>query len=334
VAAAEDTLANYAGSRTTALLALARANNLDAELLLAREIARQRPATPEQDAYSHPLVLFRFGEKAVVADAETPGLAFGVVPPALSHDDAIAVPLQDAVAQAGKIMVALPASAGDETSVADGDITFDAEGNLTARLTIRMGASRGSQMRSILQGVQPSGRGRFFEQLALRIFPGVAAATGEVRNEHDAERPLELVLTCRAPRFLALNGTVADMEQLAPALGLRKMYGVGSRQLPLYVDMPLIERTVFRVHLPAGSRLASKAGDLHLQNEFGSYILKLTETGPSEFEVLREFRIPAQVIPPERFGTFANFARQVDEAERQRVTIGQAAATTASTGAK
>lgn len=333
VAAAEDTLANYAGSRTTALLAMARANNLDAELLLAREIARQRPASPEQDAYSHPLVLFRFGEKAVVADAETPGLAFGVVPPTLSREDAIAVPLE-AEELAGEIMVALPASAGDETSVADGDITFDAEGNLTARLTIRMGASRGSQMRSILQGVQPSGRGRFFEQLALRIFPGVASATGEVRNEHDAERPVELVLTCRAPRFLAFNGPVADMEQLAPALGLRKMYGVGSRQLPLYVDMPLIERTVFRVHLPGGSRLAARAADLHLRNEFGSYTLKLTETGPSEFEVLREFRIPAQVIPPERFGTFANFARQIDEAERQRITIGQAAAVTASTGAK
>jgi tetratricopeptide (TPR) repeat protein len=327
VASAEDTLTNFAGSRTTALLAMARAAGLDAELLLARDVTSPRPEKPELATYSHPLVLFHLSGKDIVADAETAGLAFGIVPPGFSHDDALLVPVH--AATSSNLMVALPASAGDELSIAEGDVTFDAQGNLQARLTIRMGASRSSQMRSILSGIEPSGRRHFFEQLALRIFPGVSEASGEVQNEYDAEKSLVLIVNCRASRFLNFNGSVADIEQLAPALGLRRMYGLGSRRLPLYVDMPLVETTVFHVYLAKGFRLAARAADLRTRNEFGTYALEFSEKNEGAFDVRRTFRIPVQVIAPERFDAFAQFARQIDDAERQRLTISTATVNTA-----
>ena len=318
LASAESTLADYRGSRTATLLALARAAGIEADVLLARKLEEARPAAPEPNIYRHPLVRFRFGDHEVLADAEDTGLAFGVAPSELAPDEALLVSLSRPEAAQ---FVSLNAAAADEQSVAQGDVNFDAEGNLSATVTIRMGSARGAQMRGILGGIAPDERRHFFEQLALRIFPGAMDADGSVANEQDAELPLELKVTCRAPHFLNLEGDNLEIEQLAPALGLRKIYGLGPRHFPLYVATPLVETTTFRVHLPAGLRVRALARNFEESNEFGSYSAAFRQTGPGEFEVRRSFRIPVQVIPPNRFDSFAQMSRRIDDAERQRLTL-------------
>jgi hypothetical protein len=322
---AETTLADFSGNRTVALLAMARAAGLDADLLLARDLNRPHPTIAARDAYTRPLVLFRFGHRQIAADAESEGVRFGVLPPTIAHDDALVVPLTDPTAGAPRtaaaLIVPVPASLGDEHSNADGDISFDPHGDMTAKVTIRMGAARSAQMRNILSGIEPGGRRRFIEQIAMRIFPGAMDANGEVRNENDSDEPLELRLSCRAPHFLSFTGDTADVDQLAPALGLRKMYGSGPRHLPLYIDMPLVETTSFHVHLPAGVRVAGQPRGARIRSDFGSYSVEFRNAGESEFDVRRSFRIPVQVIAPDRFEAFARFEQQIDEIERQRVTL-------------
>jgi hypothetical protein len=321
---AETTLADFAGNRTVVLLAMARAAGLDAELLLARDLDRPRPTIAARDAYTRPLVLFHFGHRQVVADAESEGVPFGVLPPTIAHDDALAVPLTDVTVGASRtaaLIVPVPAALGDEHSVADGDISFDHHGDMTAKVTIRMGAARSAQMRNILSGIEPGERRRFIEQIAMRIFPGAIDANGEVLNESNPDQPLELRLSCRAPHFLSFIGDTADVDQLAPALGLRKMYGLGPRHLPLYIDMPLVETTRFHVHLPGGIKVLDQPQNARIQSDFGSYSVEFRKAGESEFDVSRSFRIPVQVIVPDRFEAFARFERQIDEIERQRVTL-------------
>jgi hypothetical protein len=197
-----------------------------------------------------------------------------------------------------------------------------------------MGAARSAEMRNILRGIAPGERGRFFQQLAMRIFQGATETAGEARNEDDPQYPLELHLTCQAPRFLALTGNTVDMEQLAPALGLRKMYGLGSRRFPLYIDTPLIETTVFRVHPPAGFRVIGQMPALEAKSQFGAYTLKVSVTGDDQIEIRRAFSIPVQVIAPDHFDEFARFARQMDDAERQRITLERSANTQYSAATK
>jgi len=43
-------------------------------------------------------------------------------------------------------------------------------------------------------------------------------------------------------------------------------------------------------------------------------------------EIQRSFEIPVQVIAPERYPDFARFAGRIDDAERQRITLGVEAA--------
>ncbi len=318
--AAEDTLAARSGSRTAALLAVARAAGLRADLLLARDAGTPSPRAAQPGVYTRPLVRFRLTNGEVVVDAETEGMAFGALLPTVARSDALLVPIETDPVLARNAVVSLADVFSTEQSVADGDIVLDDAGDLEARITIRMGATRAAQMRSILAGIAPGQRQHFFEQLALRICPGAGGASGVVRHETDFERPLEIRLTCRAPHYINPAGS-SDMDQLVPVLGLSKMYGTGSRRFPLYIDAPLFESATFRLRLPAGIAVARRPADLVLRTEFGEYSAIFRQTADHELEIQRSFHIPVQVVAPARFAAFSQFALQIDDAERQRITL-------------
>jgi hypothetical protein len=88
---AEDTLANGQGSRSMALLALARAHGLKAELLLARKI--EQNCGKELSCYTDPMLRLwlPIGESADV-DAVSDDLPFGAIPPSLDTREVHLVP--------------------------------------------------------------------------------------------------------------------------------------------------------------------------------------------------------------------------------------------------
>ena len=131
------------------------------------------------------------------------------------------------------------------------------------------------------------------------------------------------LLHCRAPQFVNLSGQTADLDQFVPTLGLKKMYATGSeRKFPLFVDTPLFETATFRVHLPEGTRMMHLAADAQLRSEFGRYSVSFRQVQPGVVEIRRDFRIPVQVVPEQKIGAFRSFAAQIDNAERQRMTVG------------
>lgn len=328
---AEATLANYSGSRTVALLALAEAMGIRSDLLMTRDLGMPRPTAITPQAYSRPLIVFhiRSGQTArdIVVDAENDGLGFGGISPAIARTDAMLVPLR-----AGRgnesLIAAVPQSLLEDHSIAEGDVTIDDDGDLTASVLIRMGAGRSAQMRSILGGIAPEGRQHFFEQLAMRIFPGASEASGEIHNESDPDHQLELTVSCRAPRFINFRQSVADLDQLVPALGLRKLYfAAGPRRAPLYIDTPLIETATFHVHLTGTGRFASIPTGVVERSEYGEYSVAFNQLAPNTIDIRRDFRIPVQVIAAGRFEDFSRFARRIDDAERQRLSVERAAPT-------
>jgi len=42
---------------------------------------------------------------------------------------------------------------------------------------------------------------------------------------------------------------------------------------------------------------------------------------PHQVDIHRDFRIPVQVIAPDKYRAFVNFASGIDEAERQRISL-------------
>ncbi len=329
---AEDTLAVGAGSRTAALLAIARAAGLHADLMLARAagdaLSEGGVPRPSSAAYTRPLVRFSVRDRnrelrEIIVDPETDGLAFGTLPPSIERADALAIPLAPGDFREAPI-TQLPSGAATDQSVARGDVTLDSEGNLQAGITIVLGAWRGAQMRSILAGIEFGQRAHFYAQLAARIFPGAEDVTGSTRNEGDPDHPLEISMRCRVLGFISLAPGTADIDQLVPTLGLKKMFISGSiRQFPLFLDTPLIESATFRLHLPAGVSITRVANGAQIATDFGKYSVAFRRIDPQTWEIRRSFQIPVQVIPATRFAEFAQFAARIDDLERQRITLGR-----------
>ncbi|MGZ4788037.1 MAG: DUF3857 domain-containing protein [Terriglobales bacterium] len=317
---AEDTLAAGEGDRSVALIALARAAGLSADLVLARDVSSANPII-SAGAFTRPLVRVRFplSGRSVVLDMQDPGMTLGGVSPRLDRREALLVPL---IADEHEPPLIAFTSRQTEQSTAAGDLNLDADGGLHAKITITLGSWRSAQMRSTLATTEPGDRDQFFRDMANRIFNRATDVHAEARNEHNLAAPLQLVLSCRVPNFVDVSEDHVDIDQLVPALGLNRMYTSSkSRRFPLYVDTPLSELTTFRVSLPAGMRLAHRINGSDIHNSFGHYRVASRELGANTFEVTREFDIPVQVVTPGRYADFAGFASLIDAAERERFTL-------------
>ena len=318
--AAEDTLQNGQGSRTSALLALARIAGLKAGLLLARKVDQSCGKEPDFSCYTEPLVRFWPAKgEAVDVDAESDDLPFGAIPPSLDTRDALFIPLLAEEEKKPEI-VALTTSLESEKSVAEGDLSFH-EGDLVANIQVQLGPVRAQEVRSTLRNAGERERQAFFEQLALRIFPGATAVTGATAHEDDPEQPLKLSFRCTVQQFInRQNGTI-EINQLAPALGLATLYArTPERKFPLYIESLFFESTVFHLHLSAGMDVRSLPADFAGKTEFGEYALRFVRS-PRQVDIHRDFHIPVQVVAPEKYGAFLNFAVQIDEAEGQRISL-------------
>lgn len=315
---AEDTLANGQGSRTTALLAMARAVGLKAELLLARRI--EQSCGKELSCYTEPLARFSLpnGETADV-DAESDDLAFGDIPPSLDTREAHLVPLLSAEEKKTEIVALNPRLAG-EKSFAEADLSFS-EGDLVASIHVQLGSVRAQEVRNTLRSAGEHERQAFFEQLASRIFPGAASVTGVAAHESDPEQPLKLSVRCTVPQFMTRQSGLAEINQLAPDLGLATLYAkTTARKFPLLIDSLFFENTVFHVHLPAGMAVHSLPADFNEKTEFGEYTLRFVRLA-QQIDIHRDFHIPVQVIAPDRYSAFVNFAMRIEDAERQRISL-------------
>ena len=315
---AEDTLANGQGSRTTALLAMARAAGLKADLLLARRI--EQSCSKELSCYTEPLVRFWLsnGEPADV-DAESDDLAFGDISPSLNAREAHLVPLQSDEEKKTEIVALNPRLAG-EKSFAEADLSFS-EGDLVASIHVQLGSVRAQEVRNTLRSAGEHERQAFFEQLATRIFPGATSVTGAAAHESDPEQPLKLSVRCAVPQFMTRQSGVAEINQLAPDLGLAALYArTPTRKFPLLVDSVFFENTVFHVHLPSGMAVHSLPADFTDKTEFGEYTLRFVLL-PQQIDIHRDFHIPVQVIAPEKYAAFVNFAMRIEDAERQRISL-------------
>jgi hypothetical protein len=316
--AAEDTLDNGQGSRTMALLALARAVGLNAELLLARKI--EQDCGKELSCYTVPLVRFWLQNREPVdVDAESDDLPFGTIPPSLDAREAHLIPLHPGEEKKPEVVTLSPRFS-DEKSVAEADLSFS-DSDLVASIHVQLGAMRAQEVRNLLRSAGEREKQAFFEQLAMRIFPGAASITGTAAHENDPEQPLKLWVRCTVPQFINRQSSTAEINQLAPTLGLATLYAkTPTRKFPLLIDSLFFESTVFHLHLPNGMEVHSLPADFTEKSEFGEYALRFVRM-PHQLDIHRDFRIPLQVIAPDKYGPFANFALRIDEAERQRISL-------------
>jgi len=112
-----------------------------------------------------------------------------------------------------------------------------------------------------------------------------------------------------------------EITQLAPSLGLATLYAkTPTRKFPLYIDSLFFESTVFHLHLVPGIEVWSLPADFAGKSEFGEYALRFTRF-QHQLDIHRAFRIPVQIVSPEKYAAFVKFALEIDDVERQRISL-------------
>jgi hypothetical protein len=220
----------------------------------------------------------------------------------------------------------------DQKSVATADLELDSEGKIHGSLHIRFGSFRGAQVRTALRSMSAHDRQMYFEQIASRILPNPHGVSASVLNQEDISHPLQLDLKVSSASVGHLNGSELEIGQVIPALGLSRLYAsLPERRQDLLLETPLIENSEFLVHLPPGIEPLRMPESANLHTEFGDYRTQFQLEKPNVIKIVRNFRIPVQVVSPAKYPDFAKFALQIDSAERQLITIAQSPMVTAET---
>jgi tetratricopeptide (TPR) repeat protein len=334
LASAEDTLSSGSGSRSATFMALAQASGIDAGMVLARKLGADE--LPERFAYPlaeiHGAAGPSFAAGSLFIDLETENAAFGALPVALDRTQTLRLQLRangdvGARSDAGLFTRIHPLNDGQERSQAEGNLTLTPAGELQAELLIRLGATRGAQLRGTMRRADSAARQQYLVQLAGRILPGATDVSGSVENADDNNTPMLLRLRCRVPEFVTASRTTLDLEQFLPGLGLPQTHAATpTRSLPLLLEDVLIERARFAVHLPPGVSLVHTPRPVRLNSPFGEYRLEVVSKGAQDFEIVRDFNIPAQLVSPGKYPGFRAFALRIDQVEREQVSFSWPAA--------
>jgi tetratricopeptide (TPR) repeat protein len=324
LASAEDTLSDNSGSPTTALISLARARGLQADLVLARGIASPLAAVPSLSAYDRPLVQITLHcsprvSRTVLVDVEDGNLPFGALPPDLYLADALLVPAQAVDSNLPSIIALHPERNNFATS-AQGDSTVDEAGDLHGVVQIQFSDWRSAELRTGSSGTNP--QTQLLMHIAQTLFKDATDIIGSVKNLDDPDQPLSARIIFRVPHFWNLGSQQSpDVAQLAPAIGLKTRYtGSTKRVFPLYVDEPVIETSTFRVHLPAEVAVKNVPATTDVVTQFGTFRMEVRETEDG-IEIDRRVSTAVQVIPPDRLSDFTEFADQIDRAEHARLAL-------------
>lgn len=319
---ADESFAQGIGSRAAALIALLAAMDFDVDLVLAADRGSQNPAEncSGSRCCTHPLVrvVLPDRETQLLLDPQLDGLAAGALSPEVEGEPAIVISRKHSspVAEA----VSIPQRT-DQRSTATADLQLDESGSLQGTIHVRFGSLRGAQMRESLRQLTASDRQGYFEEIAGRILPGAGEVSGSLLHEDDPEQPLELELTAKVSKFARWNGTELQLGQVAPALGLSRMYAtLPERREDLLLETPLIEDSEFSVHLPPGVEPSQLPEPVNLKSVFGDYRTEFkVENGV--LRIVRSFQIPMQVVSQSEYAAFSQFAIQIDAAERALIQL-------------
>jgi hypothetical protein len=332
VTSAEDTLSSGVGSRSATFMALAQAAGIKAGIVLGKKLG----ADDLPSRFSHPLVEIHGPAGPFFIDLETENAAFGALPAALDRSQALRLQLQAASTSVGARPASVrsgadreglftriqPVNDGLERSQAEADLTLTPAGELQAEVLIRLGATRGAELRGTLRGADSAARQQYLAQLADRILPGATGVSGSIEDADNNDVPLLLHLRCRVPEFVTPSRTTLDLEEFLPGLGLQRTHAAtAARSLPMLLADVLAESARFTVHLPPGASLVHSPGPLRLRSRFGQYRLEIVRKGALEFEIVRDFNIPAQLVSPGEYPGFRAFALRIDQIEREQVTF-------------
>ena len=147
-----------------------------------------------------------------------------------------------------------------------------------------------------------------YTQLAANIYPGAEDVSGEVERTGDK---LKLRLRMELPRACTIRNGFMECFDLMPSTPLvPALAALPSRNFPLVLRMPVLQRTELVLRTPPGWRI--ERSPRRLQARWGSVSETLDVTA-AELRSVLSLSMPAQMVETDEYPEFARFCHAVDE---------------------
>jgi len=180
---------------------------------------------------------------------------------------------------------------------------------------------RAASLRTSLLGAEEYQIREFIERTANLSFRAATLAHYEVGNLSDAEKPLSVEYSFRAPNFGRIMGKEMLLDQVLPRSRPAAYFAsLEARKTRLQINREINTQFKGALKLPPGAKVVGLPSSLRLETDFGHYYLRFVEDGNSigiEFDL----HIKAQRVSSEDYPEFADFCRAIDEAERGEIRL-------------
>jgi tetratricopeptide (TPR) repeat protein len=206
--------------------------------------------------------------------------------------------------------------AGDAMGVL---VTLGEGREATAEVSLDFTGNVGYALKEQLREIPEAQMKRTVTGIVSRVVPGLSVSEYEVLGLKD-DAPAAFRAKGSHKRLLDPAGEEFVCKLPFPALGLSgRASGEGERKLPFMLGSSSSNVVRARFVLPAGRERLGEFPEVVEEFRGARYRLAIEDAGPEGFTVVREFVLPAQVIPAAEYAGFVAFARKVDEAERVRL---------------
>jgi hypothetical protein len=232
----------------------------------------------------------------------------GRIDPMLQGSDALLLPLSSPE-EAVRLFDPLPTFDNSELEERMWvDVRLDARGWARLETTTELRGTQAEGLEQRINSIPEDQVPLFYNQLAANFYPGAEEVQGEIERIDDT---LLLRLRLELPRACSIRNSSMECQDLMPTTPFAPaLAALPTRQFPLVLHLPVLQRKELVVHFPPGWSLDRRTR--RLQASWGSVAEEIERTESSFHSVLR-LSLPAQTVPTERYREFARFCQAIDE---------------------
>ena len=309
------------GNRMEAYLYLCRLLGIDAQIGLVRDRLSPPPTGPMSEVEAFGSVAVRIKTDVdthwmVVRDKFTP---FAYLPSGMRGQPAI-------VLRPGAPRETTPTTGANDGVTNTGVATLAEDGSATIKLTQSYEGQIAISLRDVLESLPEARITETVEaRLLPRSLPGALLDTLEIKNLHDLDQPLRLVMKVRMPNFAKVRAGASGPELvLAPPFALR-LSGLAQlpvRETPIYISEQMATLAVvdLQVTLPEGAKVVTALSPW--SSEDGERKVKVNDrTQNGSLVIARTVDIPAGRVQPEAYPAFQAFVKSADTVLHRDVVI-------------
>ncbi len=309
------------GNRAGVALALARALELDAELVFARSLAQRGSALdcPSSGLFPFVLIKLRAGDREVYLNYNEADHPFDDLPPRIVGADALFVPLD--ITKAAHIGD-MPERKQAVLQEQDARLLLREDGRVEGQFKVTLRGGFAAVARQGYREIPPDRREMVHQAIAGKAFPGARVMTTNIEGLDDPEAEFVMTMQIGNGAFGRRTPTGVALPVTLQALGFAAEFAsLPSRSQALFFDSSAFRKDSITLLLPEGLTVETLPEGFVYHGGLGDYALDVS-VQEGLVTMTREAAFRSLRIEPEDYPQFRALALQLADAEQRELVLG------------